>query len=144
MSVINYPDSLGLTCDFQPFSFNLGRHRTYVGLPNNPNYELKADSGSICDTLQVGLQELSIQLATLFVLYDSHWQKTFINAQKLKGRKYILSVSDVAGREIFHESGKLDSEFYTRDLEMERFCAGLYIVSLTTEKEKLVKKFVKN
>ncbi len=59
LSVINYPDSLGSACDFQPFSFNLGGHRTYVGLPNNPNYELDPDSGSVCDTLgHVGLNEL--------------------------------------------------------------------------------------
>ena len=37
ISVINSPDSLGAACNFQPFSFNLGGHRTYVGLPNNPN-----------------------------------------------------------------------------------------------------------
>jgi hypothetical protein len=38
LSVINYPDSLGLACDFQPFSVNLGGSRTYWGLPNNPDY----------------------------------------------------------------------------------------------------------
>ncbi|MBL0341878.1 MAG: hypothetical protein IPP71_13625 [Bacteroidetes bacterium] len=40
LSVINQPDSLGATCDFQPYSFYLGGKRTYVGLPNNPDYEL--------------------------------------------------------------------------------------------------------
>jgi hypothetical protein len=56
LSVINYPDSLGTACDFQPFSFNLGAGRTYFGLPNNPDYELGAWVGSPCDTLSVGLQ----------------------------------------------------------------------------------------
>lgn len=144
LSVINYPDSLGIACDFQPFSFNLGGHRTYLGLPNNPNYELKADSSSACDTLNVGLQQLNNSTSNLFVFYDSHWQKTFINAQKLKGRNYELSMFDITGREIIHESGKLDSEFYTRDLEMNGYASGLYIINLKTEKENLVKKFVKN
>jgi hypothetical protein len=36
LSVINYPDNLGLSCDFQPFSVNLGSGRCYAGLPNNP------------------------------------------------------------------------------------------------------------
>ncbi|MBL0052930.1 MAG: hypothetical protein IPP29_16155 [Bacteroidetes bacterium] len=40
LSVINEPDSLGVKCDYQPFSFYLGGKRTYYGLPNNPNYEL--------------------------------------------------------------------------------------------------------
>ncbi len=55
LSVINYPDSLGAACDFQPFSFNLGTGRSYYGLPNNPDYELGAWVGSPCDTLTVSL-----------------------------------------------------------------------------------------
>jgi hypothetical protein len=42
LSVINSPDSLGLACDFQPFSFYLGSRRTYYGLPNIPDYKLGA------------------------------------------------------------------------------------------------------
>ncbi len=55
LSVISYPDSLGLACDFQPFSFYLGGARTYYGLPNNPDYELGAWVGSPCDTLTTNL-----------------------------------------------------------------------------------------
>lgn len=143
LSVINYPDSLGTGCDFQPFSFNLGGHRTYVGLPNNPNYELRADSGSTCDTLNVGLQQLISSTSNLFVYYDSHWQKAFINANNLRGKSYQLILYDISGREIIHESGNLDSKFYTRDLEMNGYTSGLYLISLTTEKEKLVNKFIK-
>ena len=51
LSVINQPDSLGTACDFQPYSFYLGGKRTYLGLPNNPDYELEAVAGSVCDTL---------------------------------------------------------------------------------------------
>ncbi|HNA17474.1 MAG TPA: hypothetical protein PK678_13190, partial [Ferruginibacter sp.] len=40
LTVINYPDSAGAACDFQLFSFPLGGHRTYRGLPHNPNYEM--------------------------------------------------------------------------------------------------------
>ncbi|MBK7388264.1 MAG: hypothetical protein IPI23_04070 [Bacteroidetes bacterium] len=36
LSVINYPDSLGTACGYNPFSFYLGGKRTYYGLPNNP------------------------------------------------------------------------------------------------------------
>lgn len=51
LSVINSPDSLGIACDFQPYSFYLGGKRTYLGLPNNPNYDLGPLIGSGCDTL---------------------------------------------------------------------------------------------
>ncbi|MBK7964588.1 MAG: hypothetical protein IPK10_04335 [Bacteroidetes bacterium] len=46
LSVINFPDSLGSSCDFQPYSFYLGGHKAYNGLPNNPNYELDTLHGS--------------------------------------------------------------------------------------------------
>ncbi|MBK7886914.1 MAG: hypothetical protein IPJ86_06280 [Bacteroidetes bacterium] len=58
LSVINQPDSLGLACDFQPFSFYLGGARTCYGLPNNPDYELGAWVGSPCDTLSVGVDDI--------------------------------------------------------------------------------------
>ncbi|MBL0097717.1 MAG: hypothetical protein IPP46_15390 [Bacteroidetes bacterium] len=66
LSVINYPDSLGNACDFQPFSFNLGMGRSYLGLPNNPDYELGAWVGSPCDTLSVGVDDNEPQQQVFF------------------------------------------------------------------------------
>lgn len=51
LSVINYPDSVGLACDLRPHSISLGGHRARGGLPNLPHYELGALTGSVCDTL---------------------------------------------------------------------------------------------
>jgi hypothetical protein len=59
LSVINSPDSLGPACDFELYSFPLGGNRTYIGLPNNPNYRLGPLDGSPCDTLGINaLQEI--------------------------------------------------------------------------------------
>jgi hypothetical protein len=57
LGVINYPDSPGVSCDFQPFSFYLGGKRNYWGLPNNPDYDLPQLYGSPCDTLHVQVKE---------------------------------------------------------------------------------------
>ncbi len=148
ISVINFPDSSGSACGFQAFSFYLGGHKAYTGLPNNPNYELAKDSGSVCDTLTVGINELIGNYSNLFVYYDPQWKVAFINADKLTGRKYDLEIYDISGRKIIKESGNLDSgadgyQSFTLDLDMSSYNSGLYIISLTTEKEKLVKKFVK-
>ena len=51
LGVINEPDNIGAACNYQPFSFYLGGKRTYYGLPNNPNYDLGALAGSVCDTI---------------------------------------------------------------------------------------------
>lgn len=51
LSVINYPDSLGSSCNFSPFSFNLAGGHCWYGLPNLPNYNLGKWVGSSCDTI---------------------------------------------------------------------------------------------
>jgi hypothetical protein len=144
LSVINHPDSLGAACDFQPYSFYLGGHRSYVGLPNNPNYELGKLVGSPCDTLgTVGINEVFGGKQNLFVYYDTDWQKAFINAKGLTGKTYNLMVYDITGKAILTLSGSLNSEFYTYSMPMESFANGLYVISLVTENEKLTNKIIK-
>ena len=142
LGVVNQPDSLGSSCQFTPFSFYLGGHRTYAGLPNNPNYELDPDTNSICDTITV-VNDLPQHLKEkLYVWFNSQWQTAFINAQHLIGKSYALQIYDVAGRNIFKEEGKLDSEFYSKNLNCASFSSGMYIISLTTENEMLNQKFI--
>jgi hypothetical protein len=143
ISVINHPDSLGATCDFQPFSFNLGGHRTYVGLPNNPNYELGALIGSPCDTLTVGISETIGYKNNITVYYDVNWQTAFVNAKGLHGKKFTFELYNINGQLIQQQQGVLDSEYYTNNLSMVGIAEGLYIIRLKTEKEVLTGKFVK-
>ncbi|MBL0096626.1 MAG: hypothetical protein IPP46_09150 [Bacteroidetes bacterium] len=110
LSVINQPDSLGLACDFQPFSFYLGGARTYYGLPNNPDYELGAWVGSPCDTLSVGVQDLEPPQQAFFqAWYNSEWNMIHVNASKLKGRTGSLRLFDMEGRLVFEKKGGGDS-----------------------------------
>jgi hypothetical protein len=142
LSVINYPDSIGLACDFQPFSVNLGGQRTYWGLPNNPNYEAGSLVGSPCDTL-VGMGESpQIQQATLNVFYHSSWEKTFINASNLKGKSGHLLVFDMQGKVVHSESINIVNGYYTRDISMEGKAHGVYLVIVQTEEERLTKKII--
>lgn len=144
LSVINYPDSAGTACNYQPFSFYLGGKRTYYGLPNNPNYELSAVTGSICDTLTGVTNNAQEIKSEVFVYYNSSWQKVFINVKGLKGKNFIMRVYDLLGNVIYTEEEKLSSQYFTRDLNMAAFAKGMYIVNLVTERERMVKKFVKD
>jgi hypothetical protein len=147
LCVINQPENLGTACDFQPFSFYLGGHRSYVGLPNNPNYEMQALGGSLCDTLglpnSIGNVQTALSKSELHVWYNSEWQTAFINANHLQGKHYSMQVFDMPGKVVYSEEGKLSSEFYTNNLNCAAFASGIYTVSLQTEKEKLVQRFVK-
>jgi hypothetical protein len=145
LSVINYPDSVGLACNFQPYSFNLGGKRTYWGLPNNPNYDLTAWGGSICDTL--GLpnhvdQGPPTTYKNLTVFYHPSWQTAFINASGLQGKNYSLHLINLEGKEIAFETGVLSSEYFTRNLPCNNLSAGVYFVLFETEKDTLAKKFI--
>ena len=151
LSVINQPDSLGSACDFQPYSFYLGGKRTYLGLPNNPDYTLPAISGSPCDTL-TGIAPLatSAKGAELFVTYMASWQKLFVNAQHLKGKNITLTLYDVTGKLIYNTARRLSPSgvggsaggYFTQDINCSALAKGMYIVSLQTEKERLVNKFI--
>lgn len=143
ISVINSPDSLGAACDFQPYSFYLGGHRCYYGLPNNPHYELGPDIGSVCDTLTVGINTINATQPNLQVYYEPAWQKTFINASSLKGKNIILEMYDAKGKRIFSEKSTLQSSDYSRSLEMNAYANGLYIISIITEKGRVSRKMVK-
>jgi hypothetical protein len=144
ISVINSPDSLGSLCNFQPYSFYLGGKRSYLGLPNNPNYDLPADSNSICDTLvNISTNEIQKENGTLDIFYHSGWQTVFLNANSLLGNKYSLSIFEVSGRNVYQVEGNLNSHSISKGLSCSNIANGIYIVSLQTERERLVKRFVK-
>jgi hypothetical protein len=147
LSVVNEPNNVGSACDFQPFSFYLGGKRCYFGLPNNPNYQLGPLVGSPCDTLTTNINnQSSINHSQLFVFYHSGWQTAFINAKELRGKKVEVVVYDEMGRSLTPALSKGEGVggYFTMDLDCKDFAAGVYIVVLQTEEERLVKRFVKN
>jgi hypothetical protein len=145
LSVINYPDSLGTACDFQPFSFNLGTGRSYFGLPNNPDYELGAWVGSPCDTLSVGLNPNPTPEASwMQAWYNHEWDMIHVNASKLQGKKGVLRLFDMEGRVVFEKQAEVISGgYYTSEINMSGQANGVYLVNLVTEKEKISSKIGK-
>ncbi len=143
LSVINSPDSAGLACDFQPWSFYLGGKRTYWGLPNNPDYDLPALAGSPCDTL-VSQNELAgaAAVGSLHVYYHSDWDKAFINASNLKGKTGKLMVYDMQGKVVHSEPLRIQNGYYTKDLSMTGYTNGMYLVTIETEMERPTKKLM--
>src|SRR6185369_16188634 len=131
LSVINQPNNLGTACNFQPYSFYLGGKRTYYGLPNNPNYDMQAWGGSVCDTLglpnEVSNFPASLHDGLLTVYYHSGWQTAFINASNLNGNNYSLVVYNLMGQKVFHESGSLSGSYFTKDLNCNALAKGMYV-----------------
>jgi hypothetical protein len=143
ISVINNPDSSGAACDFQPFSFYLGGHKAYWGLPNNPNYELGAWIGSPCDTLTVGLPIIDGTRNELKLYYSSDIKTVFVNAEKLSGRTANVQFYSSSGQLLEELSEPVNAGYFTYSSSFASQPDGVYIIRLITEKEVLTGKFVK-
>ena len=141
LSVINYPDSLAAACDFQPFSFNLGVGRTYLSLPNNPDYELGAWVGSPCDTLSVGVQHpepTETVQPFLQAWYNHEWDMIHVNASRLQGKKGVLRLIDIEGRVVFEKQAEVISGgYFTTEIYTHDISDGVYVVNLVTDRETL-------
>ena len=147
LSTINYPDSLGSSCDFQLFSFPLGGHRTYYGLPHNPNYEMGPLIGSPCDTLTVGLTpgpSPEARGAWMQAWYNHEWNMIHVNAAQLKGKKGLLRLLDIEGRIVFEKPAEvLAGGYFTTEIYTNELVSGVYLVNLVTEKDALSYKVMK-
>ena len=144
LSVINSPDSAGLACDFQPWSFYLGGKRTYWGLPNNPDYDLGPLVSGACDTL-LGISEPQSTITTpqLNIFYHPQWQTAFINADKLIGSSGALEIFDVEGKLVHREDVQIVNGYFTRNFNMTGMADGMYFVNLISSSQRLSGKIIK-
>ena len=138
LSVINQPDSLGSACDFQPYSFYLGGKRTYLGLPNNPDYELGALTGSICDTL-TSVKEITEQNA-INIFPNPFFNKIAFQYQQHSSTKIKeATIFNSMGEIVFEK--KVTQTLYELDLSF--LPNGIYFLTIHTEKNTITKKLVK-
>jgi len=138
LSVINQPDSLGAACDFQPYSFYLGGKRTYLGLPNNPDYELGALTGSICDTL-TSVKEITEQ-NVINIFPNPFFNKIALQYQQHSSTKIKeATIFNSMGEIVFEK--KVTQTLYELDLSF--LPNGVYFLTIHTEKSTITKKLVK-
>lgn len=134
LSVINSPDSGGLACDYQPFSVYLPNCRTYLGLPNNPDYSLGAIIGSPCDTLTVGMYENETEEQDNLVVAPNPFSSRF--KVSLKQGSFPAQVSyqiyNLQGQKV--ASGKLTNQFENY-IELENVNSGMYLLHLELGRE---------
>jgi hypothetical protein len=78
----------------------------------------------------------------LFFYYSPQWQTAFINANQLNGTSGKLQVFDASGKLVFEESTKINPPYYTKNLNCTSFAKGIYVVTLESDEQQLVRKFV--
>ena len=127
LSVISTPDSLGSACNFSLYGFYLGGKRTYWGLPNNPDYELGAEAGSVCDSLSNGLEGLT-PLEDHIVVYPNPFTNELNLLSKYPIRTKLI-LRNALGQEIFRKTiGEKES------INLSLLSDGIYFLELISEK----------
>lgn len=142
LSVINQPDSLGVACNFTPFSFYLGGHRTYYGLPNNPDYELGAVPGSICDSL-TSVNELiqNIQLQLKVFPNPVATKDVLIQYTLEQNKTGLIEVINTTGQIVFRQT--LPQWSSQQRLTLPTLSQGVYLMRLQSGDKRAMVKFVK-
>ena len=137
--VINFPDSLGLACDFCQHCIQLPAYNAFT-MPNHPNYFLGADQGSLCDTL----------INTISVLQNEDARMTlFPNPVKalLYARTGIENVLEIGiynslGEKLEVSSVPVNNGEYIQ-INASSLASGVYFVEILTGRQRFVNRFVK-
>jgi hypothetical protein len=140
LSVINSPDSFSMACNFQPFSFYLGGKRTYWGLPNNPNYDLGPVSGSICDSLGLGIEIVEYaRQGSIVVFPNPFYNKVSFHPLSSSAEKISIIVFNNVGEEVFEKITTLNDQ----EIDLSKLIKGVYFLNVKNEKISVTKKIVK-
>jgi Secretion system C-terminal sorting domain len=80
MHVINSPDSAGSACNLVQHGIFLNVYNSF-SIPNHPNYFLRADSGSVCDTLMLSTNssQAKLDVSSISVYPNPAKEILFIN-----------------------------------------------------------------
>jgi len=142
LSTINSPDSLGLSCNFVPYQIGLGGRRSFIGLPNLPNYNLGRMTGSSCDSLgNVGINDLNIK-DTRFKIYPNPTiENLLIRFEGFPANNFLISIFTIEGRIIYER--EISELHKTVEIDVSDLSEGIYIISMQSKDGRWVRKFIK-
>jgi len=138
LGVINDPDSVGVACNFQPYSFYLGGNRTYFGLPNNPNYELGAVQGSVCDSL-ISVRELDENNGILAIYPNPFYGRIRLDPAKESSEKIMIGIENDTGQEVFSRQ----TTFTKQQIDLSFLPKGIYFLRITSDRFSFVKRLIR-
>jgi len=140
LSVINYPNLPGLSCDAVPRGFSLPRSNAFA-IPNHPNYELGPLIGSPCDSL-TGINEFSSsQQQRLKISPNPTSGKFKVSYQSLQNESATLEIVDLFGNRAYHTVLPQWSSVHEVNLN-EAITNGMYVCRISNSKRLVVGKVI--
>ena len=137
---MNYPDSASVACDLQQHAIDLGSYLHLRAVPNHPNYNLGPVTGSVCDSLGVGISEIQ---------HDFHFgispnpvsngmvKIIYILPQNQGGE---LTIFNITGQVVYRQ--QLPPWSTLQYLDVSHLRDGVYSCVLRSGAEQVVKKLV--
>ncbi|MCX6290297.1 MAG: hypothetical protein NT126_00865 [Bacteroidetes bacterium] len=125
--VINYPDSLGLSCDLCQHCIHLPTYNGFT-IPNHPNYFLGAEIGSLCDTV---LTVNSFNLApnnSFHVFPNPVTSGDLTFTYNVLHEPAIIVINDIEGKEIVRYHIPQWSSI--QHLKLPKLSGGVYLARL--------------
>ena len=140
---INNPDSGGLACDVHQHDLHLPCYQLR-GVPNHPNYFLGPVTGSVCDTLQVGVAEQNAGRSNIKIYpnpaYDYFWLDYDISLATGIGK---LIIYNTLGEVVLQKT--IFNYFKTVKVDCGSLKEGIYFVTVIQQERMVASgKFVKH
>lgn len=133
-NVIKSPDSLGLSCDFQPHSFNLTFPEYNHNLPSFPNYDLGALEGSPCDTIIDVITGIDIRSKYQYRVSPNPVHD-YLNIVYESNVDVLFELFDINGNRVVTAS--LYRYFKNRLIEVSNLPTGIYFSTITKNGKQL-------
>lgn len=132
LHVINYPDSLGISCEFVRKGLPLPAYNIYA-IPNHPNYDLGPLNGSECDTLY--LNNTSSGESTFSFSISPNPSSNNLNIEYNSTEHCLFNLFDINGKIV--ASVTLYNYFKNRLLNVSELPGGAYLAHISCNGEKV-------
>lgn len=138
LSVINYPDSLGIACNVTQHSIYLpGRNNG--SLPNYPFYELGAEGGSLCDSLPTGVYAYNNTDDDIHVFPNPAKNKIYLKYSNEKINE--IEIVNALGKTVSAKSIINNSSYI--EIEVSDLTPGIYFLTIKTNQSSQTTNFIK-
>jgi hypothetical protein len=138
LHVINDPDQPGLACSLVQHQLQLPSYNAQ-GLPNAPNYDLGPISGSVCDSLSIGINEMSVIENSIEIFPNPFYDKIFFHPLISSIENISVTVFNNVGEKVFEGKTLMRDQ----DINLDKLTQGVYFFNMKNEKFSATKKIVK-
>ncbi len=138
--VIDYPDSIGMACHLCQHCVHLPRYNATT-MVNHPNYFLGAEHGSICDSLTNAVPNISTSIIS-FNLFPNPARSVLYITQSNKEIIKLISIFNSLGQEQLINYSSIKNGEYM-EVNISSLSPGIYFLEMMSDRQKVVKKFIK-